>query len=81
MLRWIIKIGRIDILFEISFLSRYLPFTRTKHLGQALHISKYLEIHNVNDIDFYPCYQSVTSDQDIKSKVHVMKDLYVHAGE
>ena len=48
---------------------------------QALHIFKYLEMHNVNDLAFNPCYQRVTRDQDNKSKVQVMKDLYADSGE
>ena len=35
---------------------------------------------NTNDISFDPCYQCITSDQYIKSKVQVMKDLYVDVG-
>ena len=48
---------------------------------QALHVLKYLEIRNVNDIAIDPCYQRVTSDQIIQIKFQVMKDLYVDAGE
>ena len=81
MLRCIVKIGQIYIAFEVLALSIYLAFPRTWHLVQALHIFKYLEINIVNDLDFNPCYQHVTSDQDIHSKFQVMKYFYVDAGE
>ena len=44
-LRWIIELGRVDILTEVSFLSRYLASPRTGHLHQALHIFHYSEFH------------------------------------
>ena len=80
-LRWLIDIERIDIVFEVSALYIYLSFTRTGHLVQALNVFKYLEIHNTNDPAFDPCYQCVTSDQNIQSKVQAMKDFHVDAGE
>ena len=47
---------------------------------QALHVFKYLEIHNANDLALDPFYQRVTSDQNIQSKLQAVKDLYVDAG-
>ena len=74
-LRWFINIGSIDIKFEVSDLSRYLAFSKTGHLVQDLHVFKYLEIHNVNDLDFNICYQRVISDKNIQSKDQLMKDF------
>ena len=71
----------IVIAFEVSDLSRYLAFTRTGHLVQDLHVLKYPEIHDVKNLAFDTCYQRVTSDKNIQSKVQAMKDLYVDAGE
>ena len=48
---------------------------------QALHILKYLAIHNKNDLAFNTCNQRVTIDQDIQSKAQTMKNLYVGSGE
>ena len=81
MIRWFINIGSIDIKFEVSDLSRYLAFSKTGHLVQDLHVFKYLEIHNVNDLDFNICYQRVISDKNIQSKGQLMKDFYVDTGE
>ena len=41
-LKWFIDLRRIDIAFEVSALSRYLDFPRTRHMFQALHVLKYL---------------------------------------
>ena len=40
-----------------------------------------MEKHHINYLAFNPCYQRVTSDQDIQSKVQAMKDLYFDYGE
>ena len=77
---WLIDLGHIDIEFEVSALSRYLYFPITGHLLQDLYIFKYLEIHNANYLALDPCYQRVTRDQDIQSKVQAMKDLYAGSG-
>ena len=81
MLRWAIELGRIIIAFEVSYLSRYIGFPRTRYLEQILHVFNYLEIHNVNVITLGLCYQRVTSDKNIQIKVQVVKDLYVDDGE
>ena len=51
---WIIEIGLIEFEFEVSALSKHLGFPRTGHPVKALHIFKYLEINNVNDLAFNP---------------------------
>ena len=59
-LRWIVEIGRIDISFEVSTLSKYLAFPRTVHIYQALYIFNYLELHINNELAFDPLYHEVT---------------------
>ena len=46
---WIIELGRLDIAYEVSCLSRYLAAPRTGHLVQVLHIFKYIELHSSNN--------------------------------
>jgi len=46
MLRWAIEIGRVDIQFEVSCLSRYLMQPRMGHVQQALNVFNYLKHHN-----------------------------------
>ena len=38
---WIVELDRIDIAYEVSFLSKILAQPRTGHLYQGLHIFKY----------------------------------------
>ena len=58
-LQWKVKLGRHDISYEISVLSRYLAQPRTSHLVQALHIFKYLYQQKNNELDFDPLYHNV----------------------
>ena len=41
-LRWIVELGRVDIMVGVSMLSRYLAAPREGHLEQAFHIFAYL---------------------------------------
>ena len=58
-LRWIVKLGQIDIAYEISVLSCYLAQPMTVHLITALHIFKYLDQHKKNELNFDPVYHNV----------------------
>ena len=44
-LRWIVEIGRIDIMFEVTSLSRFLIQPRKGHLEQVYRIFAYLKSH------------------------------------
>ena len=44
-LRWLIELGRIDILLEVSLLSQYLAAPRVGHLQQLFNIFRYLKHH------------------------------------
>ena len=54
MLRWLIELGRIDVLLETSQLSLYSASPRIGHLHQALHIFHYLSKHNTSWIPMDP---------------------------
>ena len=47
-LRWMCGLGRIDILYETSILSRYSIQPRTGHFQQLLHIFHYLDKHSIS---------------------------------
>lgn len=63
-LRWIVEMGRIDIITEVSMLSSFVALPREGHLAQVLHIFAYLKSHynarlmldpsypEINDADF-----------------------------
>jgi hypothetical protein len=44
-LRWCIELGRIDIIVEVSLLSRFLACPREGHMQQAFHVFGYLKKH------------------------------------
>ena len=82
-LRCIVELGRIDINYEVSVLSRYLAAPRTGHLQQSLHIFKYLDIHRDNELAFDPTYLGIPnpSDNTKESKIARMKKYYPDAEE
>jgi hypothetical protein len=80
-LRWIVELGRIDIAYEVSILSRYLAQPRTGHLVQALHTFKYLEIHHKNELAFDPAYHDVADPALIEERILSMKQMYPDAVE
>lgn len=81
-LRWVVELGRIDIAYEVSVLSRYLVQPRTGHLLQALHIFKYLDIHKENELAFDPQYQDrLRKDLETKIQIEEMKRMYPDAKE
>ncbi len=43
MLHWIIELGHIDIMVEVSMLSPHLACPKERHLQESLHIMEYLK--------------------------------------
>ena len=80
-LRWIVELGRIDIAFEVSSLSKFLSHPRTGHIYQALHIFKYLETHIDNDLSFDPIYNNIVDSGKNYEKAKEMKKIYIDAKE
>ena len=80
-LRWVVELGRIDINFEVSILSRYLAQPRTGHLAQALHIFKYLELHKANEIAMDPAYHDIENLDLVEARMTAMKEMYPDAIE
>ena len=82
-LRWIIELGRIDIAYEVSCLSRYLASPRTGHLIQDLHIFKFLDIHHENTIALDPTKILVPNptDNSICSRIQSMRMVYGNVTE
>ena len=80
-LRWVVELGRIDIAYEVSTLSRYLVQPRTGHLLQALHMFKFLDIHSKNELAFDPAYHEVDDPAATQVRIQAMKDVYPDAQE
>ena len=87
-LRWIIELGRVDILTEVSILSRYLASPRVGHLHQVIHIFHYLDSHNRSKIALNPTPIAWDDTTDVtnsfetpKEKRQTMQKLYPDATE
>ena len=58
-LRWIVEMGRIDIITEVSMLSSYVAMPREGHLQQVLHIYGYLKTYHNARIILDPSYPDI----------------------
>ena len=58
-LRWAVEIGRVDILLEVSVMSKYLAMPREGHLEQVLHIMGYLKSHKKLRLMFDSSYPGI----------------------
>jgi len=58
-LRWIVKLGRIDILTEVSMLSAHNALPRDGHLEAIYHIFSYLKSHENSRLVFDPAYPTI----------------------
>ena len=84
-LRWIVELGRIDILHEVSLLSQYLVQPREGHLVQACNIFRYLKNrYNKGYVVMDPekwQIQWARGPDDVhpRDKVKYLKELYPDA--
>ena len=78
MLRWVVEVGRLDILLEVSMLSHHLALPREGHLEQALHIFGYLKEHPKRKIAFDPDHPEV---DERRFKQYDWYDFYRDAKE
>ena len=85
MLRWIIELGRVDILLETSLLSSYLACPRVGHLHQALHIFHYLKHHNNSWLPMDPQKLDIEwtgpAELSPENRRKAMKEIYREAKE
>ena len=53
-LRWIVELGRVDIMVSVALLSRFLCNPREGHLDQVFHIFGYLKEYDKSCLVFNP---------------------------
>lgn len=58
-LRWIVEIGRIDIITEVSLLASHLALPRMGHLMQVWHVYAFLKNRHNGCLIFDPTYPSI----------------------
>ena len=61
-LRWIVKLGRVDIITEVSMLSSCLALLRFEHLLEVFNVFVYLDVYHNTEIVF----DSTTPDVDVE---------------
>jgi len=57
--RWMVELGRVDIVTEISLLSSHLAYPREGHLDAALHVMGYLKQKLNSRLIFHPTYPGI----------------------
>ena len=84
-LRWLVELGRVDILLEVSLLSSYLASPRIGHLHQCFHIFHYLSKHNNSWLPMDPMKLDIkwtgSPDQAPNERRHMMRKIYPDARE
>jgi len=76
-LRWIVELGRIDIMTEVSMLSSHNAMPREGHLEGIYHIFSYLKGHENSKLVFDPAYPEI-DDRRFKKDVD-WQDFYPKA--
>ena len=56
---WMVELGCVDIVIEVSLLSSHLAFPHEGHLRLALHIMGYLKQHHNTQLVFDPTYPTI----------------------
>ena len=69
-LRWAVKLGRLDILPEVSLMSAYLASPREGHLDQVLHVFAHLKQHPKRKIAFDPEHPQIDGRRFTKCEWH-----------
>jgi len=77
-LRWIVELGRIDILTEVSMLSAHNALPREGHLEAVYHIFSYLKSHENSCLVFDPAYPNI---DDRRFHVGDWSDFYPEASD
>ena len=84
-LRWLNELGRIDFLYEVSCLSRYLAAPRIGHLHQVLNIFNYIDNHKQswNPIDTRQLHVEWNGNPDENpwTRAELLKSQYPDAEE
>ena len=58
-LRWIVELGRVNILLETLLISAHLALPRIGHLEQVIHMFGYIKLHPKRKIEFVAAHPSI----------------------
>jgi hypothetical protein len=65
-LHWIVELGRVDVITEVSMLASYLANPRDGHLDAALHLYSFLKCHHNARLVLDPTYPEIDQDNFIR---------------
>ena len=77
-LRWIVGLGRVDILLEILLMSAQIALPRIGHLEKVIHMFGYLKLHPKRKIAFDAAHPSI---DECRLKKYYWYDFYRGAKE
>ena len=63
LLRWMVELGRVDLVCEVSMMSSYTAAPRKGHLLQLFHMFAFLKAHHNSRMVFDPSYPDIDIDQ------------------
>jgi len=72
-LHWMVELGRVDIIVEVSMLASHMALPREGHLDAIFHIFGYLKNKHNARMVFDPTYPTIDKDN---FQVHDWKDFY-----
>jgi len=64
-LRWIVKLGRVDICCEVSMMSSHLALPREGHMQPVFHIFAYLKLYHNTRMVFDLTYPKVNDGEEV----------------
>ena len=67
-LHWIVELGRVDVITEVSMLASYLANPRDGHLDAALHLYSWLKGHHNARLVLDPSYPEINQDDFITDR-------------
>ena len=62
MLRWMVEIGRVDIITEVSKMASQMASPREGHLDALMHIFGFLRINHNSRMAYNPSYPTIDMD-------------------
>ena len=77
-LRWMVELGRVDILLETSLMPSHLSLPRLGHLEQLIHIFGYLKAHSKRKLAFDAAHPNI---DEKRFKKYDWYDFYCRAKE
>ena len=77
-LHWMVKLGRVDMIVEVSMLASHMAMPREGHLFAAYHVFAYIKKHHNSRLVFDPSYPDIDKSNFME---HDWKEFYGNVQE